>query len=370
MILKFLSIVNFKNYQNLQIEFSNNINCFLGNNGIGKTNLLDSIFYLSFCRSYFNSSDVDNIHYGDNFFMIRGDYEDENNNHNKIHCSLRNKKKAFKFNDKKYNKLSEHIGKVPLVIITPLDSNLIMGGSETRRKFFDMLISQIDSNYLQNLMSYNKLIKQRNSLLKQFDSIANSIDLLNTYDAALVDFGYKIYLKRNEVVNLIIKNVQDYYNTISDNLELIDIEYNSQLSRGQFNDLLIQNRKKDQILKHTSVGIHRDDFIFKLNTHSIKTSGSQGQQKSFIISLKFAYFDLLKSILNISPILLLDDIFDKLDNSRLENIIRILNKHIFGQIFITDTNFTLINSVMKKVDNSCKYFIFNNLGSYEEKFKK
>ena len=370
MILKLLSIVNFKNYHNLQIEFSNNINCLLGDNGIGKTNLLDSIYYLAFCRSYFNVLDIDNIHYGDDFFMIRGDFENENQKHIKIHCSLKNKKKIFKLNDKKYNRLSEHIGKIPLVIITPLDSNLILGGAEIRRKFFDILISQIDSSYLHNLVSYNKLIKQRNSLLKQFNSIPEASDVLIAYDNALSHLGSKIFIKRKEVVDLIIKNVQNYYSIISDNMEVIDIQYSSQLFESSFEDLLVKNRQKDQILKYTSVGVHRDDFIFKLNSHNIKNAGSQGQQKSFIISLKFAYFDLLKSILCINPILLLDDVFDKLDNNRLEKIIRILNKNIFGQIFITDTNFNRIDSVMQKVNSSCKYFIFNKLGKYEEKFKK
>ncbi|MBL31967.1 MAG: DNA replication and repair protein RecF [Flavobacteriales bacterium] len=370
MILKLISLVNFKNHETLKLDFSNHVNCFLGDNGVGKTNLLDSIYYLSFCKSYYNSFESENIKYGEKFFMIKGNFMDNRGIEVEVNISLKGKQKQIKFNDKKYDKLSEHIGKIPLVIITPLDSNLILGGGDERRRFINKLLSQLDKEYLFHLMSYNKILKHRNTLLKSGQSVSLNQDLLSTYDQKLCDFGNKIYLKRKECVSRIIDSVQNYYNFISDKKEHVNLLYKSDLNETKFEDLLLKNRVKDQALMFTSGGVHRDDFIFTLNSHSLKKSGSQGQQKTFLIALKFAYFDLLKSSLGITPLLLLDDIFDKLDHNRVEKIIRILNKNEFGQIFITDTSFQRIDSIIDKVNSSCKYFMFNIDGLYEEKFKK
>tara|TARA_B100000965_G_C19556294_1_gene742357 strand:+ start:1 stop:1113 length:1113 start_codon:yes stop_codon:yes gene_type:complete len=370
MILNLLSIVNFKNYQNIQIELSDSVNCFLGDNGVGKTNLLDAIYYLSFCKSYFNTSDFDSMRYGNDYFMIRGDFKNDNENLFQVNFGFKNKRKTLKFNKKKYQKLSDHIGKIPLVIITPMDSNLIVGRSDLRRKFFDILLSQLYPNYLTNLVQYNRVLRQRNAMLKKSNINSGYLDLISTYDNKLSVLGHDICTMRLNIISLIIDSVQNYYSIISEQREIIDIEYNSQLLDADFSELLKNNIHKDKILKFTTVGIHRDDFNFKLNNYSLKNSGSQGQQKSFIIALKFAYYDILKSILKLNPILLLDDIFDKLDNNRLEKIIRILNQNKFGQIFITDTNYDRINKIMHKVDNNCKYFLFNQFGEYEEKFKE
>ncbi|MAZ56019.1 MAG: DNA replication and repair protein RecF [Flavobacteriales bacterium] len=369
MILKSISLVNFKNHENLKVNFSKHVNCVLGDNGVGKTNLLDSIYYLSFCKSYYNSFEYDNVRFGENFFMLKGFFLN-NGIDLEIKGSLTNKHKKFKFNEKKYDKLSDHIGKIPVVIITPLDSGIILGGGDERRKFVNKLLCQLDRQYLTNLIAYNKTIKQRNALLK--DSYQNSLneDLLLTYDQNLCNLGYQIYLKRRDCIDVIIKSVQQYYDFISKKNEHVDIIYKSELHKSTFKDLLDKNRQKDRILGFTSSGIHRDDFIFNINKHSLKKSGSQGQQKTFLIGLKFSYFDLLKLTLGITPILLLDDIFDKLDHGRVEQIIRILNKNQFGQIFITDTSFTRIDSIMDKVNISCKYFMFNKSGLYEEKLKK
>ena len=369
MILKLISLVNFKNHENLKVHFSKHVNCFLGDNGVGKTNLLDSIYYLSFCKSYYNSFEFDNVRYGENFFMLKGNFVN-NDLDLEIKGSLTNKQKKFKFNEKQYEKLSDHIGKIPVVIITPLDSGIILGSGDERRKFINKLLCQLDREYLNHLIIYNKTIKQRNAFLKDSNQVSLNEELLLTYDQTLCDVGHKIYLKRKECIDLIINSVQDYYDFISKKSEHVNIIYKSELNNSSFEDLLKKNRPKDRVLGFTSSGVHRDDFIFSINEHSLKKSGSQGQQKTFLIGLKFAYFDLLKSTLDITPILLLDDIFDKLDHGRVEQIVRILNKNQFGQIFITDTSFTRIDSIMDKVNISCKYFMFNKSGLYEEKLKK
>ena len=367
MNLSLISLANYKNHENLKLEFSNNINCFLGNNGVGKTNLLDAIHYLSFCKSYFKNNENLNIKHGENFFMINGEYIDSNIIKSSVKASYVNNKKLFSFNNKKYSKLSNHIGKIPLIIITPLDSNIILGGGEDRRRFFDKFLSQYDSTYINNLISYNKALRQRNNLLK--NNNFSNLDLINSYDLQLVNYGNKVFERRKKCVEEITDIVQKYYEIISTKTENVDIIYNSQLNSADFKNLLIDNRKKDLMLKHTSSGTHRDDFDFKIDGFSLKKTGSQGQQKSFLISLKFAYFELLKKILNTKPILLLDDIFDKLDLTRVEQIIKILNEKEFGQIFISDTSKERMDRVLSKLKIQSKYFIIKKNGIINEEFK-
>ncbi|MBJ04672.1 MAG: DNA replication and repair protein RecF [Flavobacteriales bacterium] len=367
MILKFLSIINFKNHENTSLKFDENINCIVGPNGVGKTNLLDSIHYLSFSKSYFNSIESFNIKEKENYFMIKGEFFNQEKQELDINCSYTNKKKVLKFNNKKYDKLSNHIGKIPLIIITPIDSNLINGSGEIRRKFIDKFLSQIDSSYLESLLFYNKTLNQRNALLKNSHNTNDYIDLLNTYDDSLAEFGTQIFNKRRDYISSIIKTVKKYYNIISNDREDIDVEYYSELQNNSFKNLLKENLQKDLVLQFTSSGIHRDDFIFKMKETNIKKTGSQGQQKSFLISLKLANFDLLYTKTNEKPILLLDDVFDKLDDNRVEQIMTILNSDNFGQIFITDTSFNRINSVMSTAKISCKYFLYNFNGTYHEK---
>ena len=369
MILNLISLINYKNHEHLKVNFSDDINCFLGKNGVGKTNLLDAIYYLSFCKSYYSNVELNNIRYGESFFMIQGDYTDDNNNKCVVSSSLQNKQKKVQLNNKKYNKLSNHIGKIPLVIITPMDSSVILGGSDERRRFFDKFLSQLDRNYMNDLIVYNKVLQQRNILLKKYSSIKDSHELLSVYDNSLCEYGDKIYLKRTECIQNIIEIVQKYYNIISNQSEFVDIRYQSQLYEADFLQLLQNSRKKDQILTYTTNGIHRDDFIFSINKHSLRKSGSQGQQKTFLIALKFAYFEILKDILKMKPILLLDDIFDKLDHDRVEQIIRILNEKEFGQIFITDTSKERIDKILNKVNIQSKYFIFDKNGTFYEECK-
>ena len=366
MILKFISLVNFKSYDNIRIDFSSGINCFLGDNGVGKTNLLDAIHYLSFCKSYYNAVELDNVKYGESFFMIKGSFLNNENIDFEINASFRGKSKQFTFNNKKYDKLSTHIGKIPLVIITPLDSSIILGGGDDRRRFFDKILSQLDKDYLNQLIIYNRTLQQRNTLLKDLNP---NMDLLSTYDQALSDYGNFIAMKRQECISLMIENIHYYYRYIAGIDESIDVVYKSELIDQDFKSILINNRVKDKMLKFTSSGVHRDDFVFSIKSNSLKKSGSQGQQKTFLIALKFAYFSLLKDLLNITPILLLDDLFDKLDKYRVKKIIELLEKNKFGQIFITDTSFERIHSIISTSSLNCKYLFFNKSGLYEEKFK-
>jgi len=367
MILKLISIINFKNHENITLQFSNNINCFLGDNGVGKTNLLDAIHYLSFCKSYYTNLESYNVRYGQSYFMLKGVFVNNNNIELQVQSSLKDKKKHIKLNNKAYTKLSNHIGKIPLIMITPLDSNIILGGGEDRRRFIDKLLSQLDLDYLHQLIAYNKTLQQRNTLLKSYHDTQS--ELLLTYNEALSKYGSIIYSKRKDCISMIIDNVRQYYNFIAGDNEYIDVQYKSQLDDMSLADILLNNSQKDRILKHTTGGIHRDDFLFTIKSNNLKRTGSQGQQKTFLIALKFAYFDLLKSSVEEDPILLLDDIFDKLDDSRVEKIIKILNQNKFGQIFITDTNYDRINIILEKIHGNCKYFIFDINGLCDEKIK-
>ncbi|NPA43894.1 MAG: DNA replication and repair protein RecF [Chlorobi bacterium] len=336
--------------------FSKKLNCFTGNNGAGKTNILDAIFYLSFTKSYFNTSDVMNINSENNFFLIEGFYE-KNNKTEHIYCAFNNKKKIFKRNDKTYKKFSEHIGLIPIVMISPDDSVLITGSGEERRKYIDSVISQYDKEYLHNLIKYNKVIQQRNKLLKnnlqtgKFDKFTIEI-----YNEQLVEYGTFIFKKRNDFISDLHKIFSEYYKKISKGNEEISLDYQSHLINNNLHDLLNSSLEKDKILGYTTKGIHRDDLSFKINEYSLRKTGSQGQQKTFLIALKFAQYDFVKEINKIKPLLLLDDIFDKFDADRVEEIIKITSNDNFGQIFITDTNPERVKKLIDKEKDDFKLF--------------
>ena len=357
MYLQKISLVNFKNIETQSFDFQKKINCFVGNNGIGKTNVLDAIYYLSFAKSYFNSVAGQNIRHGEDFFMIEGNYLLEDRNE-KILCSLkRGQKKILKRNGKAYEKFSEHIGQLPLVIISPADRDLIVEGSDTRRKFIDGVISQQDKNYLQSLISYNKIISQRNALLKYF--AANRIfDALNlkVYDEQLVEYGSVIYSKRKVFLEEFTPIFNDKHKIISGAKESVNLLYKSQLHDVSFSDLLAKSVEKDRMLQYTSSGVHKDDLNFEIGEYPIKKFGSQGQQKSYLIALKMAQFEFIKKQSNVTPILLLDDIFDKLDESRVSQIVDLVNNEEFGQIFITDTHFKRTEDVLKKSNQEYQIF--------------
>jgi DNA replication and repair protein RecF len=357
MILKSLSLINYKNFDSISFEFNEKINCIVGNNGIGKTNILDAIYHLSFGKSYFNPVATQNIKHNEDFFVINGDYFKESNKE-KISVSLkRGQKKVIKKNNKAYEKFSEHIGFLPLVIISPADRDLITEGSDTRRKFIDSVISQSDKYYLDDLIKYNKVLTQRNSLLKYF-SLNNTYntDTIEIYNNQLAEFGTRIFKKRDDFLNEFIPIFKSRYKVISNNNEVVDLVYKSDLFDDNLNSLLMSNINKDKALQYTSVGIHKDDLIFNIEAHPIKKFGSQGQQKSFLIALKLAQFDFIKKQSGVNPILLLDDIFDKLDEHRVAQIIKLVDDENFGQLFISDTHAERTENAVKQVHQSFEIF--------------
>jgi len=357
MILKSLSLINYKNFDSISFEFNEKINCIVGNNGIGKTNILDAIYHLSFGKSYFNPVASQNIKHNEDFFVINGDYVKESNNE-KVSVGLkRSQKKVIKRNNKVYKKFSEHIGFLPLVIISPTDRDLITEGSDTRRKFIDSVISQSDKLYLDDLIKYNKVLTQRNSLLKYF-ALNNTYnaDTIDIYNNQLAEFGTRIFKKREHFLHEFIPIFKSRYKVISNNNEAVDLIYKSDLFENNLNTLLVNNINKDRALQYTSIGIHKDDLIFNIEAHPIKKFGSQGQQKSFLIALKLAQFDFIKKQSGVNPILLLDDIFDKLDEKRVAQIIKLVDNENFGQIFISDTHAERTENAVKQVHQSFEIF--------------
>ncbi len=357
MFLKKLSLINYKNFETNSFDFNQKINCLVGNNGVGKTNVLDAIYHLSFGKSYFNPVASQNIRHGEDFFVVDGMYEKETRDENII-CSLkRGQKKMVKRNGKPYDKLSEHIGFLPLVIISPADRDLIIEGSDTRRKFMDSVISQSDKRYLKNLINYNKVLSQRNSLLKYFALNSTfDADTLSIYNDQLHELGSLIYAERRKFLEAFLPIFMTRYNAISNEKEIVNISYKSQLHEKDFRSLLEESLAKDRVLQYTSVGVHKDDLLFTIETYPIKKFGSQGQQKSFLIALKLAQFDFIKNLANVTPILLLDDIFDKLDEQRVAQIMSLVNRDDFGQIFISDTHVERTESIVKEIHQSYEIF--------------
>ncbi|MDO7138391.1 DNA replication/repair protein RecF [Algibacter lectus] len=357
MILKSLSLLNYKNFESKTFAFNEKINCIVGNNGIGKTNVLDAIYHLSFGKSYFNPVATQNIKHDEEFFVINGDYEKEEKLEKVIVSLKRGQKKVIKRNGKAYDKFSEHIGFLPLVIISPADRDLIIEGSTTRRKFIDSVISQSDNSYLNTLINYNKILTQRNALLKYFAlNHTFNKDTLDVYNSQLTDFGTKIFEKRDAFLQEFIPIFKSRYEAISNGNEDVDLNYHSDLFDDDLHTLLNKVINKDKALQYTSVGIHKDDLHFNISGHPIKKFGSQGQQKSFLIALKLAQFDFIKAQSGVNPILLLDDIFDKLDEQRVSQIIKLVDDENFGQLFISDTHGERTENAVKQVHQSYEIF--------------
>lgn len=357
MILTSLSLLNYKNFESVNFSFDQKINCFVGNNGVGKTNILDAIYHLSFGKSYFNPITTQNIKHDTDFFVIDGKYQKDNREEKILMSAKRNQKKIIKRNGKEYEKLSDHVGFIPLVIISPADRDLIIEGSETRRKFIDSVICQRDKAYLNSLIAYNKVLAQRNALLKYF--AANNTfnnDTLSIYNQQLVELGVPIYEKRKAFLSTFMPIFKKRHKIISQDNEEVNLSYHSDLDGDSLLSLLEKNIQKDKALQYTSAGIHKDDLIFEIDQFPIKKFGSQGQQKSYLVALKMAQFDFLKQENQINPILLLDDIFDKLDEDRVEQIITLVDNENFGQIFITDTHAERTENIVKKVHQSYKMF--------------
>lgn len=353
-----LSVLNFKNIREANLEFSSGINCFFGKNGEGKTNLLDAIYYLSFCKSHSNPIDSQNITHDADFFMLQAGYA-EAERMEEIHCSMKRKhKKVFKRNKKEYDKLSNHIGQIPLVLISPSDEDLIREGSDERRRFMDMVISQYDHAYMDGLINYNKALSQRNALLK-----ANALgdeSVWDLYEEMMEIEAKHLFQKRKEFVEAFIPVFEKYYQQISGGKECIQLKYASHLNDGDLATSLRNSRQRDSILGYTTVGIHKDDLDMELDGHPIKRVGSQGQNKSYLIALKLAQFVFLKNTGGTTPILLLDDLFDKLDATRVERIIHLVSGDEFGQIFITDTNRENPEQLLHQTQGEFKVFLVEN----------
>jgi len=348
MYLKHLSLVNFKNFTAEEFDFSPAVNVLLGNNGQGKTNVLDAIYYLSLCKSCFNSIDSQNITHGENFFVLQGVFEHETAE-TEIYCGQkRGQKKMFRRNKKEYEKLADHIGMFPLVMVSPADSDLVNEGSSTRRKFIDAIISQFDKQYLEYLMAYNKVLEQRNALFRGGRGKTVNLDLVEVYDQQLAPLGQRIYQRRKDFIQDFTPWFNRFFTNISsNNNEQVELRYVSKLHEHNMEDLLRQSFDQDRVLEYTTCGIHKDDLEFILNGFAVKKFGSQGQQKSFVIALKLAQHAFIKHVKGFSPLLLLDDIFDKLDHNRVNYLLQLVTEPGFGQVFITDTDLQKVPALLE-----------------------
>lgn len=357
MYLQQLSVINFKNYAQAELSLSEGVNAFMGNNGAGKTNLLDAIHYLSLCKSYFNPIDSQQIKQGADFFIITGSFN-RDDKQEAIACSVkRNQKKQFKRNKKDYQRLADHIGLLPLVMISPYDISIIIEGSEERRKFIDNVISQTDNQYLDELIAYNKVLLNRNALLKTIASTGRyDPGLLEVMDDQLVASGTRIFEKRKAFMEEFTAIFNQHYQFISGDAELVSLSYESQLLQNDLADLLKKNIEKDRVLERTTSGIHRDDLQFSIHGMPMKKFGSQGQQKSFLIALKLAQYSFLTQKKGFKPLLLLDDIFDKLDDLRVTKLMQMVSNNNFGQVFITDTSTSRVENIFKDINVPVKLF--------------
>lgn len=357
MYLSHISLVNFKNYRELSLDFSPGVNCFTGHNGAGKTNLLDAVHYLSFCKSYFNPFDNQNIFHGEDMFIIQGVFCREDRSE-EIYCAQkRNERKQFKRNKNDYNRLSEHIGLLPVVMISPEDGELVREGGETRRKFVDSIIAQADKEYLNDLIEYNRALLQRNAALKSFFESRNWDEtLISVFDSQMLERGSHIFEKRKSFTREFSELFSEIYAEISGLQESVTLQYSSQLLEGGFEEILAKALPKDRAVQYSTAGIHKDDWLFFKDNYSVKKFASQGQQKSFIIALKLAQFQFLKNHFNSPPILLLDDLFDKLDEQRIKCLADKITGDDFGQVFITDTDRTRLEKLFGSRTKECVFF--------------
>jgi DNA replication and repair protein RecF len=361
MYLKKIQLIQFKNYEKGSVVFSDEINCFLGVNGSGKTNVLDAIHYLCLTKSGFNHLDSNSILHNHDFFTLIGDFQ-RDKQALEVRCIVeKGKKKQMMQNGKLIEKMSEHIGLLPIVLISPDDTNLIKEGSEERRKFFDNMLCQLDSDYLQQLIKYQHFLKQRNALLKNFAETGRwNKMLLEPYDIQVIGLSNEIAKRRKLFVEEYKPLLIDHYSKISENKEQIEIHYESPCLENDWESSYHLNLSKDVLLKRTGLGIHKDDFIFKIQGYPVKKFGSQGQQKSFVIALKLAQFQILHEHLSAKPLLLLDDIFDKLDDFRIHQLMKLIADRQFGQIFITDARPERSRQILGNLDAESKFFNVEN----------
>ena len=355
-----LTLTNYKNISSESFDFKSSINCFVGNNGVGKSNILDSIYHLAFGKSFFNPTSVQNIKFDKTFFVIEGNFLIKSRVE-KINCSYKKgQKKVLKRNNKIYNKISEHIGLIPLVMISPDDIDLINDGSSFRRKFLDSVLGQIHSDYLTSLLCYNKVLAQRNSLLKYF-ALNHTYDQksVDIYNDQLEKFGLPIFDKRKEFMKIFSPLFKKRYEAMNSGNEKVKLNYVSALEKNSLSELLSKSLNKDRIFQYTTEGIHKDDLDFLIHEKPIKKFGSQGQKKTFLIALKIAQFDYLRNEKGMSPIVLLDDIFDKLDQKRVTNLLKLILEEGFGQIFLSDTHEDRTLNALESIKSDFEIFMLN-----------
>lgn len=360
MVLKKISIINYKNIETATIDLSPKMNCLIGQNGMGKTNFLDAVYYLSFCRSAFGSADSQVIMHERDFFVVEGAYEMDNGDTENIYCGMkRGTKKHFKRNKKEYKRLSQHIGLIPVVFVSPSDSVLIGGGSDERRKLMDVVISQYDNTYIDLLTRYNKALQQRNTLLKSEEE--PDVQLMEILEMQMAECGEAIYGKRDAFVRELIPVFQEIYQSIAMNKETVSLEYISHCQRGRLIDVIQRDRFKDRAVGYSLHGVHRDDLEMLIGGYPIRREGSQGQNKTFVLALKLAQFNFLRrTSSNSTPLLLLDDIFDKLDAERVEQIVKLVSGEGYGQIFMTDTNRDHLDKILKNGNIDYRIFSVDN----------
>jgi DNA replication and repair protein RecF len=358
MQLDWLHLLNFKNWEERSFSFNNGISCIVGNNGKGKTNLLDGIYYLCFTRGFLNTSDSQNIRQGEGFFMIEGKFNKEGNEEHIQVSFKKGQKKIVRRNKKEYEKMADHIGLLPAVMICPQYNSIITGGTEERRRWLDMLLSQFDAVYFQNLINYQKILQQRNSLIKQMvESGRWDETTLGIYDVQLARYGEAVYHSRKAFITEFTGIFKENYRFITNGAEETSLELISQLDGGEdLTDLLLKHRSKDRSLQYTSQGIHKDDLDFTIKGMNVKKFGSQGQQKSFLMALKLAEHHFLRNKLKLSPILMLDDVFDKLDEQRIKQLLKKVSGDDYSQVFITDTGSIRLRELFTELGIEAQFY--------------
>ncbi len=352
-----LSLLHFRNHREAEVELGSEVNCFVGPNGVGKTNLLDAVHYLSLAKSYFNPVDTHNILHGEELFMVQGRMHTAEGE-DAILCSVRNgQRKILSRNKKEYDRLADHVGRYPVVMITPYDGQLILEGSEVRRRFLDGLIAQFDRAYLDALIRYNRSLAQRNTMLKAFAEMGGgSLDQLEPWDEQLIQYGSAVFEVRNAFMQELVPLLERHYAGISAGPEQVALSYRSAVEAMPMRELLRQAWDRDRSAGHTTQGIHKDDLLFTINGQPLKRYGSQGQQKTYLIALKLAQFDLTQQRNGLRPILLLDDIFDKIDPQRMRHLLKLLSDQRFGQVLITDTDASRLHMALDGLDLDVRFF--------------
>lgn len=353
MYLKKLVLINFKNIAQAEITLSERLNCFVGDNGAGKTNVLDAVYYLSMSKSALTMTDGQSVRHGEDFFVVEGTYVGDSGSNDTVNCSfLRRSGKVLKLNGKEYDRMADHVGRFPVVMVSPQDSVLITDAAEERRRYLNAFLSQLDRDYLASLMRYNAVLAERNRFLKS----SSDEQMLQIYDMQLADHAARIYERRRDIIERMRPLVAEFYRQLSGDREQVEIEYRSELASASMGELLLASRERDIVNGFTTSGVHRDDMSLRIGGYPLRKYGSQGQQKSFLMSLKLAQYRILTEVCGERPLLLLDDLFDKLDTSRVENLLTLVAGDDFGQIFITDCNRSRLETILSRAGE--KYALF------------